>query len=231
MTKLIFWETHLCAFPCVRWQKIVSWNLDVYSFFILVVIATDSRLLYSNTRVCAVQTHLKTNHSFWSSLEFSLNAKVWLLLFELEGLDMGDGCYVRRDKTTNWTFFYRRLLPQGGLVCTALTECSRWNALTDAAEETHCGNELLIPEGRAGEIALIWTLLLWLIFVMQSYSVAEAHRRLWIMAPLLSARPRTPLIVLSRALQPYPGQQHTGKKTIIYLSLPWDRTTGTYTLL
>lgn len=40
-----------------------------------------------------------------------------------------------------------------------------------------CGNELLIPEGeRAGEITLIWTLLLWLIFVMQSYSMATMHR-------------------------------------------------------
>lgn len=63
----------------------------------------------------------------------------------------------------------------------------RWQTL----QRGHaCGNELLIPEGRAEEITLIWTLLLWLIFVMQSYSMATMHRWLWIMAPPLSARPQ-----------------------------------------
>lgn len=167
--------------------------------------------LRSNTRACAARTHVKANHSCWPSLEFSFNADVWLLHFELEGLDVGDGCYACCDKTANWAFFYRRLLPQGGLVCSTLTECSRWSALTDAAEGTCCRNELLIPEGRAGEITLIWTLLLCLIFVMQSYSAVTAHRWMWIMVALLSASSRTPLIVLSGALQPSPGQQHKGQ--------------------
>lgn len=124
--------------------------------------------------------------------------------------------------TTNWKFLMR-LSPQGGLVCSALTECSCRSALTDASEGTFCGNELLIPEGRAGKIRLIWTLLLGLIFVMQSYSVAAArtwkNRWMWIMVPPLLPVPAhlwlsylkrsSPLLVCTRQDQ-----------TIIYLFLP-----------
>lgn len=177
----------------------------------------------SNAQVCAAWTDVKNNHFHRSSLKFWFNVDVaWLLLSELEGLDVGGGCYVRCDETTNWKFLMRPF-PQGGPVCSALTESSCRRALTDASEGTFCGNELLIPEGRVGEIRLIWTLLLCLIFVMQSYSVAAAqtwkNRWLWIMVPPLLPVPAhlwlsylkrsSPLLVCTRQDQ-----------TIIYLSLP-----------
>lgn len=163
-----------------------------------------------NAQARAAWTDVKNNHFYRSPSKFWFNVDVaWLRLSELEGLDVGGGCNVRCDETTTRTLL-RRLSPQGGLVCSALTECSCWGALTDASEGTFCGNELLIPEGRAGEIRLIWTLLLCLIFVMQSYSVAAAqtwkNRWLWIMVPPLLP----PLIVLSKALQPSPGLHQAG---------------------
>lgn len=209
MTKLALWRTYLCAFPCVTWQKNVCWNLDVHPSFILVVMATDSHCSVLMPERVPPKPMWKPIISVGHPWSFhlmlmcdccSLSWRGWMWVTDV-------ALAVTRRQIEH--FFWRRPLPQGGLVCWALTERSCWSALTDATEGTRCGNELLIPEGRAGEITLIWTLLLWLIFVMQSCSVAMVHRWLWIMALPLSACPRTPLIVLSRALQPSPGQQHT----------------------
>lgn len=175
----------------------------------------------SNAQSCAAWTDVKNNHFCRSSLKFWFNVDAWLLISELEGLDVGGGCLRALRRDDKLKISYMRLFPQGGLVCSALTECSRQSALTDASEGTFCGNELLIPEGRAGEIRLIWTLLLCLMFVMQSYSVAATqtwkNRWLWIMGPLLSACPRTPLIVLSKALQRSPGLHQAGRNNCLSL--------------
>lgn len=187
------------------------WDLEVHPCFVPAVTTTHSHR--------SVLTHKHAlpepinNDSYWSSLKILFHVGAWL--FWAGGA--GCGWWVLRalwqgDKLKKTNFYMR--LSSGRPCLLSIDGAPPLKCADRRLRGDILRNELLVPEGRAGEIRLIWTLWLWLIFVMRSYSVVTVqtwkNRWLWIMVPPLSACPSTPLIVLSKALQPSPGLQHTG---------------------